>query len=943
MTSLPFQIGVLGPIGFLEDGQFSALRGQQGAVLATVAAHYPRSVQQSTVIDVLWPVRAPSSAKGSLGVALHRLRARLPEPEMIVTEGSSYRLAVDSELLDLAAFRSRLNGERSQDAALRIEVLTEAIGLWRGRPFQPIGDDSPFASTSAELLEMKRNAEEQLVDALLDAGRTTEAANRASVLVDAEPYRERRWELLMLSLYRSSQQAEALRAAQRAREVLADDLGIEPGPALRQLEQDILRQDSSLLQGSMEDGSPIESLVDGGGVPTTVVPVFRGPFVGRAEQLPLLADAIDSYPVVELVGPPGIGKSRLAARYGATIGSDRRTLWIDVGGLSNVEVIEHIGAITNLGPSGVSIDEILAELAREPTLVVFDGATPQLLPIVQQLRDAEDVLRTLVVGRETLGDSGALEIVLDALDEDEAVAILRSVSGVSDSEATRAIREIGMIPQHVHLFGAQLGSASLDELLADWREPQGHGDDSLTAALDWSVGRLTDDQRSLYEELSVFAGWVSAADIGGVVGRGTAVVRGQLRALVAVGLVRTRRHSDRSGRVGYRLDLSMRTHARGLLEARQGLVDAEERHTNYFYDLALLCGREAEGPDEKGAVDHLGHVSPELQRTMERLLFGGEVARAIEYVLALREYSFFRLDYSMFEWPKLVLEHPEAVGHDRYPELLAVAGQRAWAIDRISAAQDWADESVRAATDREVPVSLTALRTRVTLAATSGDGAGVIDAMSEFEAAAVERGTERDVADALVNRSVAMAFLGDRESALGAAHESLERAVRSENPSSIAWAKYAIGTAELLGNPDAAIMQFRESLRLARTVDNKWVMSASLGGLATGARRSQRASQAVQPLAALLETWIAMRKERFFARVLNEAALVLIDLDHNDDARTMLGWASSYSADPLIIPDDRSRLNKARSELTPPLLSEVFDIAEHARIARRLLVEASKQ
>ena len=185
-------------------------------------------------------------------------------------------------------------------------------------------------------------------------------------------------------------------------------------------------------------------------------------------------------------------------------------------------------------------------------------------------------------------------------------------------------------------------------------------------------------------------------------------------------------------------------------------------------------------------------------------------------------------------------------------------------------------------------------------------------------------------------------YLGDREGALGAAHESLSLAERSENPSSIAWAKYAVGTAELLGNPDGAILQFGESLRLARTVDNKWVVSSALGGLATGARRSGRSEEAIQPLAAQLETWIAMRKERFFARVLNEAALVLIELGRMEDARTMLGWAGSYTADPMILPDDRQRVRKARSELAPPLMSEVFEIGEHARIARRLLLDATE-
>ncbi len=939
-----FRIAVLGPVGMADEDGFTAVRGHQGSLLAILASKYPNAVEQDVVIDALWPVNAPSSAKGSLGVALHRLRSRLPDAAMIVTDGSTYRLDVAEKQLDAADFQNRIASVGSDDPADRAEDLSAALDLWRGRPFQPVGDDPAFSAVSSELLELKRHTEEHLLEALLDAGKAKDAANRAATLVEAEPYRERRWELLMLALYRSSRQAEALRAGQRARQTLGDDLGLEPGPALQELEAAILNQDPSLILDKPEVLSEVDGLAEIAPRPA-IVPAHDGPFVGRVDELAEMASAIEGHSWVAVTGPPGVGKTRLVAHF--CLGdSGRRILWVDCARKDEQQVFGELSKQLGVRPSERdAIGALTPALASEPTVVVLDNPAPEVLGRVSELVSAGDGASAITITRSTATQSyDFTNISLTGVDVEAAASMLLAESTLDDEAVVAAvIDEIGTIPLHVELFAAQLRFASVEELLEDWSGPVEHVDDRLAKALDWSVDLRSEAEQQLYERLGVFAGWSSATDIAGGVGLPVALVRRHLTTLIEAGLVRPSRSGKGSGHIRYRLDLSMRSHAVERLRARGELDVARSTHASYFYELALQRGAQSVGPEEQAAVEHLHRVIPQLHKALDYLLDTGDIERAIEFVLALHEYSFFRLDFATLGWPHKVAEVPAAQSSDNYPELLATAGLTAWASDRLPRARSYAERAIAVAEERNQPHPITALRTQLNVAATTFDATATADAMFALIGAAERDGTERDQADCLVNQAIGSTFMGDHKSALRAALRSLELAENSENPTSIAWAKYAMGCAELLRHPEPALLNFAESLRLAQTVQNRWVIASALSGVATAARLGGRASDATGPLQSLLDIWVGMRKERFFARTLNEIALVLLELEQPDEAGTVLGWARSYTADALLLPEDRALLRKVVTELVPPLLTDVFDIRLHAAGASEFLVAAQRQ
>lgn len=939
-----FGIAVLGPVGMVDEDGFTALRGHQGSLLAILASKYPNPVEQDVVIDALWPVNAPSSAKGSLGVALHRLRSRLPDATMIVTDGSTYRLNVAKEQLDVAEFQNRIASRGDGDLAERANELSAALDLWRGRPFQPVGDDPAFSAVSGELLELKRHTEEHLLEALLDAGKAKDAANRAATLVEAEPYRERRWELLMLALYRSSRQAEALRAGQRARQTLGDDLGLEPGPALQELEAAILRQDPSLIVDETEALSQVDGLAEVSPQPAAL-PAHGGPFVGRIDELAALAAAIEGHRWVAVTGPPGVGKTRLVAHF--CLGeSVHRILWVESSRKDEQQVFGQLAKQLGVRPSERNVIGALSPaLASEPTVIVLDNPTPEVLGRVPELVSTSDGVSAITITRSTATQTyDFTNISLTGVDAEAATSMLLAESMLDDEAAAAAvIDEIGTIPLHVELFAAQLRFASVEELLEDWSGPVEHVDDRLAKALDWSVDLRSEAEQQLYERLGVFAGWSSATDIAGGVGLPVALVRRHLKTLIEAGLVRPSRSGKGSGHIRYRLDLSMRSHAVERLRARGALDAALSTHASYFYEVALRRGVQSVGPEEQAAVEHLHRVIPQLDKALEYLLETGDLDRAVEFVLALHEYSFFRLDFATLGWVHKVAEVPAAQSSDEYPELLATAGLAAWASDRLARARSYAERAIAAAEDRDRPHPITALRTQLNVAATTADATATADAMFVLIGAAERHGTERDKADCLVNQAIGSTYMGDHKSAMRAASRSLELAENSENPTSIAWAKYAMGCAELLRHPEPALLNFAESLRLAQTVQNRWVIASALSGVATAARLGGRARDAAVPLQSLLDMWVGMRKERFFARTLNEIALVLLELEQPAEAGTVLAWARSYTADALLLPEDRALLRKVATELVPPLVTGVFDIHQHAAGAGGFLVAAQRR
>jgi len=241
---------LLGPLEAVVDGTPVRLAAEKPrALLALLLLNRNRVVPTERLVDELWGEEAPARATKALQVYVSQLRKALG-PERLVTRSPGYELRVDEGELDVARFESLAAAAREQlsagNARAAAAGLREALELWRGPALREFRSE-PFAEIAgARLEDLRLGAVEDRLQAELDTGEAARVVPELEELVAAEPLRERPRELLMLALYRAGRQADALDLYRRTRDLFVNELGIEPGPGLRELEQAVLRQDTAL-------------------------------------------------------------------------------------------------------------------------------------------------------------------------------------------------------------------------------------------------------------------------------------------------------------------------------------------------------------------------------------------------------------------------------------------------------------------------------------------------------------------------------------------------------------------------------------------------------------------------------------------------------------------------------------------------------------------------
>ncbi len=278
---------ILGPLELEEDGAPIELVGQrQRMLLAALLLHANEVVSTDRLINDLWGETAPKTATTSLHNAISQLRRALGDA--IVTRAPGYVLRVAREQVDAFRFEDMVRQAREREAAGRAAALREALALWRGPALLDVAYEGFAANDANRLEELRLNAREELVDAQLELGLHDALLPELEALVAANPLRERPWGQLMTALYRAGRQADASAAYQRARRTLLEEIGIEPGPALRQLHGAIIRQEVDVAgaarthTGSRGDhlGDTVAALLAG-----RVVPVLGEDSANLALQL----------------------------------------------------------------------------------------------------------------------------------------------------------------------------------------------------------------------------------------------------------------------------------------------------------------------------------------------------------------------------------------------------------------------------------------------------------------------------------------------------------------------------------------------------------------------------------------------------------------------------------------------------------------------------------
>ncbi len=659
----------LGTMVIASAGREEPVAGRKpAAVLALLTIHAGRRVPADALIDALWGDEATAGATSTLQSHVWRLRRQLEprpdSPESLIGDAGGYRLLVTPDQVDSSQLERLIADARGHlaagDAAIALQFLDTALGLWRGRPYAPFSDEEWAVAAAARLQESYLQGAELRIDALLELGRTDEALVASETSIRQPGYRERPCAQRMLALHQAGRSDEALQTFQAFRQGIISELGLEPGSELVDLQRRILDQDPALSMPRRPAGRGIEATPD-----LVHLPVRRSALVGREPDLNAVQNLVTPGAAVTITGPAGCGKTRLAIDAARALAADfPQGVWfvdlasIDAAVLVPEVIVELLGI--SAGGAGPLSGALAAHLQHRRILLVLDNCEqllPELTAVVEALLgSAACASAVLATSREPLQVDGELLWPLQPLALPEggaadpgrlspavelfllrAAAATPSVTIEGDDLRTVESICIGLdgLPLAIELAAARLRAYSIPEIAEQvGRDPltlarlhRSDRDDhhrSMSEAVGWSVRLLSPEERHLHEELSVLAGPFTARAARGVAeasesGARAVDVEALLPMLVNRSLLYRERSTERSGRSTFSQLAIVRAHAAHLLAEEQRTEELIERRDSWV--LAQLRALPRIGrPETLDAYRLLEGDYPTIRATLQRRL-----------------------------------------------------------------------------------------------------------------------------------------------------------------------------------------------------------------------------------------------------------------------------------------------------------------------------------
>jgi predicted ATPase/DNA-binding SARP family transcriptional activator len=653
---------VLGPLSALAGGRPLPLGApKQRALLAELLLARGSVVPRDALVDAVWGEAAPQSAARSLQVYVHGLRKTLGG-DRIATHGGGYGICLEPGELD--ADRCERLVERGRgalavgDAAVAADDLAAALALFDGPPLADLAGE-PVARRAGELEELRLQALELRNEAELALGRHERLLPELETLAREHAYRERFHAQRIVALYRAGRQKEALDAYRDTRLVFAEELGIEPGPELRELERAVLRHDASLA-------AP-EAAARG----VARIPAPPTPLVGRALEVAAVAGLLARGDVrlVTLLGAGGSGKTRLAIAAAAELAPRLAggAVFVDLATAGDADALARgIAQALGADESDDAVAAAVGAVGAQPLLLVLDNLEqllPDVVPVAALLAGTSR-LRVLATSRAPLRLSGEhlytvpplavppASAALDEVADADAVRLFLARARAVDSAfaltdenaaAVGAIcRRLDGLPLALELAAVWTRTLSPEELerrLGDALEILVEGardlpprQQTLRATLDWSYGLIDEEQRRALARLAVFSGGAPLEAAEAVLGAGGL---GLVAALVAHGLVRRV-----GGAPAPRLVLleTIREYALQRLRAGGEEADARRRHAAWFRALAERLQPELASGKTEAALVEYDREHENLRAALDGAAEAGDVETEVRIAAGMRLY-----------------------------------------------------------------------------------------------------------------------------------------------------------------------------------------------------------------------------------------------------------------------------------------------------------------
>jgi predicted ATPase/DNA-binding SARP family transcriptional activator len=834
---------LLGPLEALAGGGAVPLGGpKQRALLAHLLLRAGEAVPADELVDALWPDDPPASARHAVHVYVSRLRRALGDPSRIEARSRAYRLRAQPDEVDLGRFR-RLVAEARQalaeDYAGRATAsLCDALDLWRGRAVADLDGEPGVRELVLELEEERLAAIELRVLAELETGRAAELVSELEELLAEHPARERFHADLMLALHRAGRRDHALDAYARARRVLLDELGLEPSPVLQELAAAIRRDDPALGREPRELRARRH------------LPAPPNQFIGRGREVDEIVELVaGSARLVTLVGPGGIGKTRLALAAAARLASqiDDGVWFVDLSSLSEAALV-----VPTLAQAlGVETGTLEEHLGEKRLLLVVDNLeqVADAAPALSRLLRAAAGVALLLTSRSRLRLSAEQVYEVAPLGMHDAVRLLvaRAQAAARDVDlATSGERDLADIcaaldhlPLAIELAGARLRDLSLAELRAQLERRLGllvggpvdvpPRQQTVRATIEWSYDLLGPDERLLFARLAIFAGgWTgdAAREI-------CEATEDGLRALRENGLISF--DGERFGMLATIRELALEH-----LERDESAALAA-RHAGYYTALAERLQTEGKGAGPSRAMlDGIGREYENLRAALRACRDATGSPGLARLAAALADYWSVRGPYDEARsWLEMALDAP-----DQEPRVLALVARALGLMCRTQADHPQAEAALeravdlaRRADDRELEASC--LGNLGGLAAYVGEPAKARELLLSSRELALELGNHVTLGGLANVLGVVELLEGRLAEAERWFEESLGISERIENREGVGLAQLNLGVAALrAGRIDDARTRFRDSLGIARDQQDAFQTANCLEGLAAAAARS---------------------------------------------------------------------------------------------------------
>jgi len=727
------RIGLLGAFEARDDtGQPVQIPGTRlRTLLARLALDQGRLVTTQSLVDAIWDEQPPADAGNALHSLVSRLRRALPPGDGIRVESlpAGYRLSAAAEATDVAEFeRLAAEGRACRDAGevgAAARRFADALALWRGAPLADLAD-APFADpTVARLTELRLRTIEDRAELALASGRPGELIGDLRQLTVAHPLDERLRGLYIRALCAAGRPAEALSAFEDLRRSLAESLGTDPSPALRDLHAAILRGEvreappaSPAPAAGHTPATPASPAPAAGHTPATpaspapATPASPAPaattptnlpapatsFVGREQDLAQVRTLLAGARLVTLVGPGGVGKTRLAAQLAAAWPAPDGAWLAELAGITDpAEVPAAVCAALGLRPAA---DELVRQLADRELLIVLDNCehlVDACARLAQEVVGGCPAVRILATSREPLTTAGervypvaplpvpspsvsvgdALAVPALRLFADRAAAAVYGFRLTAENlpAVAEICRRLDGLPLAIELACARLRTlpaaelaARLDDrfrLLTGGSRAALPRHQTLLAVVEWSWDLLTEAERTLARRLAVFAGGATPEAAEAVCADESlpaAAAVGLLGALADKSFVQLREVPGAPAR--YRMLDTIRAYAETALAGAGESDEFRRVHARYFLSRA-----EAAEPSLRtsGQLPHLAWLRREhdnLAAALRYAVSSGDAGTAVRLVAALGWYWTLRGN------------HAEAAGWIREVLALPGAGQR---------------------------------------------------------------------------------------------------------------------------------------------------------------------------------------------------------------------------------------------------------------------------